>query len=119
MPKTQKPKSKFKFDEIFIVFVVILLASAVSIYNKARGPKTAEAEKLTELILDNHGASFASGGVIDENKLKEIQNMDYQSLKKSLNAKNDFCVYIEDGNGNIILAKGSNNLNKDGMECRE
>ena len=102
-----------------IVFVVILLASAVSIHNKISKPKSTEAEKLTDLILDRHGASFASGGVIDENKLKEVRSMDYSALKKSLNAKNDFCMYIEDGNGSIILAKGLSSMDKDSMACRQ
>ena len=112
-------KSKFKIDEITIAIIVILIASVISIYEKTHKPKTSEAEKITEIIMDDHGMSFASNGVIDENKLKEIKNMNYADFKKSLNAKNDFCMYIEDQNGNIILVKGPINLNKDGLHCRE
>ena len=115
------PKSKFKIDEITLVLVVALLAIFVSLSNhRSKGNSNSmEAEKITELILDDHGLSFASGGVINENKLKEIQKMHYNEFKNSLNAKNDFCIYIEDENGNIILAKGAPKLSRDGLFCRE
>ena len=112
------PKSNFKIDEITFVLIVAFIAMIVGIYNKTSKPEM-EAGKITEVILDNHAISFASNGVIDENKLSQIRNMDYKEFKSYLNAKNDFCIYIEDGNGNIILAKGSSKLGNEGMHCRE
>ena len=100
-----------------LVFIVAVIAIIAVIYNKIGTDM--DAEKITDMILDNHGASFANNGVIDENKLKEIQKMDYDELKDSINAKNDFCVYIEDENGGILLSKGSQKLNGDGTPCRE
>ena len=112
------PKSNFKIDEVTLVLIVALIAMVVSINNKVNEPKM-EAEKITEIILDEHEISFANNGIINEAKLKEIQDMNYKEFKKSLNAKNDFCIYIEDVNGNIILAKGSSKLNEDGLHCKE
>ena len=117
--QSSKPK---KIDEMMLVLIVAIIFMAVSIYdklNKTRDNPTMEAEKITEMILDNHGISFAIGGIVDEEKLKEIKNINYDDFKKSLNVKNDFCIYIEDGNGNLILAKGSSKLNKDGLYCGE
>ncbi len=110
---------KFKVDEVALAVIVILIAASVSIYYKAGRPQTAEAEKIAEAITDDHGMSFASGGVIDESKLSEVKNTKYADLKKSINAKGDFCIYMEDGNGKILLAKGSPDLNRDGLVCRE
>ncbi len=104
----------FKIDEIALVLIVAIIAIIFSISNKSNEPSKMEAERITAMLLDDHGISFASGGVIDENKLKGIQNMDYLDFKNSLKAKNDFCIYIEDENGNIILAKGSSKL---GEKC--
>lgn len=112
-------KSNFKIDEITLVLIVAVIAVAVSVYNKLNEPINMEAEKITEMILDDHEISFANNGVVDENKLRGIQNMDYAQIKKSIKTKNDFCVYIEDENGNIILAKGSQKLNGNGMHCKE
>lgn len=114
----QKTKPNFKIDEIALVFIVAIIAMLAVVYDK-KDASEIEAEKITEMILDDHGISFANNGIIDENKLKEIQRMDYDDFKNSLNAKNDFCVYVEDGNGGILLSKGSDKLNGDGIPCRE
>lgn len=111
-------KPKFKIDEIMLVLIVALIAMVVSIYNKTSKPEM-DAGKIAEIILDEHAISFVDNGVIDENKLKQIENIEYNQFKKYLNAKNDFCIYIEDGNGNILLAKGSSKLSRDGLYCRE
>ena len=115
--KHQKPN--FKIDEITLVLVVALMAVLISIYGKDNEPRVMDAEKITETILDDHALSFANNGIVDNDKLKEIQSMNYRDFKSSLKVKNDFCIYLEDENGNIILAKGSSKLSKDGLVCRE
>ena len=110
---------KIRIDEIMLVLIVALIAMIAGVSNKINKTEGIEAEKITKMILDDHSLSFASNSVVDEAKLKEIQNIGYSELKKSLKVKNDFCVYIEDWNGNVILAKGSSRLNKDGIVCRE
>ena len=112
-------KPNFKIDEITLVLIVAVIAIIVSIYDKNAQPNQIEAEKITGLILGNREASFASNGIVDAIKLKEIQNMDYNKLKIYFNARKDFCMYIEDGDGNVILAKGSSKLSKDGINCKE
>ena len=68
--------------------------------------------------MDDHDLSFASGGVVNSDKLALIQKMDYDHLKDYLNVNSDFCLYLEDEKGEIILAKGSSKLNQDGLSCR-
>ena len=109
---------KSRIDGINILAVIGALAVTASIYSELNKPKL-EAEMITNIILDNHKASFANNGIVDETKMEKIRDMDYEDLKKSLNAKNDFCVYIEDENGKMILAKGSSKLNGDGIYCEE
>ena len=116
--KHQKSKPNFKIDEIVLVLIIAIMAMVVSTYNKSNEPNVMEAEKITAMVLDEHDVSFANNGIVDNNKLKEIQNMRYTDFKNSLKVKNDFCIYIEGQNGNIILAKGSSKLNKDGLVCR-
>ena len=112
-------KINFKIDELTLVLIVAVIAIIVSIYEQNKEINMIDAEKITAMILDDHDISFANNGIVDENKLKQIQNMDYKELKDSLNVKNDFCIYLEDENGNVILAKGSSKLNKDGLFCEE
>lgn len=111
------PKPNFKIDELMLVLIVAAISMIAVVYDKT-GTKETEAEKITNMILDNHGISFASNGVVNENKLREIQKMDYGDFKRYFDVKNDFCIYIEDENGGIILAKGSEKLNGDGIPCR-
>ena len=112
-------KSNLKIDELTLILIVAFIALVISVYNKANQPQVNEAQKLTEIILDEHRLSFVNDGVIDEDKLREIQAMSYEEFKNYLNTNNDFCIYIEDEKGNIILAKGSSKLNEDGLVCSE
>lgn len=117
--KGKKNKFKFKIDEMILVLVVASLAFIVSVYEKSNDSKKIDAKEITEIILDDHFMSFVINGVVDEGKLKEIQQMDYVTLKSRLNAKNDFCVYMEDSNGNVIIAKGSSKLSSEISHCKE
>lgn len=110
-------KPNYKIDEIVLVFIVVVIVMIVSVYDQNKS-KTFEAEKITSLLLDEHVFSIANNGVVDKNKLQEIQSMDYEEFKNNLNAKKDFCVYIEDENGGIILAKGSSKLDAE-VPCNE
>ena len=104
---------KLKIDELTIVLIVAIIALIVGINDKMDEIKRIEAEKLTETLLSNNEISFVNNGIIDEYKLKEIEKMSYNDLKNALNIKNDFCIYIEDENGNVILSKGSPSLSQD------
>ena len=112
-------KPNFKIDEITLILIVAVLAIVVSFYDNTNNPGGIEAEKITSLVLDDHDFSLASNGTIDIDKLKQMQSMDYSKLKNFLKAKKDFCIYIEDGNGNLLLAKGYSKLSEDGLYCKE
>ena len=119
MEKRNK-KPNFKIDEIMLVLIVVVITVVVSIYDKKNHPNSIEAEKITELILDHNDISIVSqGSSIDQQKIKDIQEMSYSQLKGYFNVKNDFCIYIQDGNGDIILAKGSSKLSANGIDCKE
>lgn len=114
----KKRYTKFQIDEIVLVLIVAVIAMVISIFDNANSPRM-DAEKITAMVLDGHELSFVSNGVIDESKLAEVQNINYEELKDLLNVRNDFCLYIEDGDGKIILSKGASMFNGDGIYCRE
>lgn len=109
-------KNKIEGWDSILVFAGIFTVALV-IYDNLNAPM--DAKEITEIILDDNAVSFANEGIIDESRLQEIKAMDYHNFKKSLNAKNDFCIYMEDEKGNVILAKGSSRLNGDGIHCEE
>ena len=113
--KVKKPG--FRIDEIILIAIVVIVAIAVGFYDKTQKVEYVEAEKIINVVLDGGDLGFANNGTIDEAKIKEIEGMDYKELKQKLNAKRDFCVYVEDEKGNIVLAKGSPKLNSNGLSC--
>ena len=113
------PKPNFKIDEITLVLIVAVLAMLVSVYDRLNHTAQIEAEKITGIITDEHSISFASNGIVNEDKLQEFKKMDYVSLKNTLNVNNDFCINVVDGHGDLILSKGSSKFNGDGIVCRE
>ena|SRR3989344_2330837 len=120
-PRDKHPikKTSFRIDEIALVLVVVALAFAVGIYEKSSETKKIDAREITDIIFDDHSMSFVNNGIVDETKLEEIKQMDYTSLKSSLNAKNDFCIYMEDSKGNVIVAKSSSALGREISHCAE
>ena len=66
---------------------------------------------------------IVDGAIINETKLQELLGKDYQEIKKSLRIKNDFCIYFEDENGNIIYIEqnrpgvGSGTINISNVPC--
>ena len=112
-------KLNFRVDEIVLVLIVAVLAMVVGIYDKSNHTPFVEAEKITDVILGNQRINFAGNGVVDEAKLNQIKVTNYNDLKDALDIKNDFCIYIKDETGSIILAKGSPAVNIDGVRCIE
>lgn len=110
-------KKKKKFNKKIYLVSIILIALILILFRKTPNPSTQAAEKIAEIVLDDHPFSIATNGVVNESKLKEFRNMDYEELKKSMNAKGDFCIYIEDIDGNLILEKGSSELQGKGAFC--
>ena len=118
--KKASEKKRFRIDEITLVIIVIALAFIVGIYEKSgNSAKRIDAYEITEIIFDDHYMSFVNDGVIDPQKLEEIKKMDYIALKNGIDAKNDFCMYIEDTDGNVLLAKSSSKLSEEISHCRE
>jgi|TARA_Y100000310_G_scaffold288510_1_gene314173 hypothetical protein len=109
-------KSKY-IDEITLVLSVAVLAIFVTYIDAKNENPLVDAEKITGLLLENGEFGIANVGVVDENKLQQLQKMDYVELKNDLDIKNDFCMYMVDGDGNVILSKGSSEINGDEVPC--
>ena len=42
------------------------------------------------------------GIAVDEAKLEDLLEMEYSEIKKKIRVKNEFCIYLEDDEGNVI-----------------
>ena len=112
-------KTKKVTNKKWIWFFSLLVILVLLFYQKKSSSNIEEAKKIAEMVTDNHPVSITSNGVIDYGKLQELENTGYEDLKQYLGTKKDFCIYIEDGNGDVILSKGSSKLNDDEVGCVE
>ena len=68
-------------------------------------------------VVDNNNANLS--------RLNALKNTSYSELKKRLRVEGDFCIYLEDENGNVVLINnsfrgiGSPNINLSGAPCSQ
>jgi hypothetical protein len=68
-------------------------------------------------IVDNNQVNIS--------KFNELKNLSYDDLKSALRISGDFCIYLEDEKGNIVLINnsykgiGSPNINLSGTPCSQ
>ena len=65
----QTKKQNFKIDEVTLVLIVAVFAIIIGVYHDKDRQPAIDAEKITSLLMDDHEISFASGGVVNANKL--------------------------------------------------
>jgi len=112
------------------IFILVLIAFYAIFSNDSSGNSQKDLEKSAEEIiisLDANSGKQKSAvvvdGKIDENKLTELSQEDYQELKRILGVSDDFCIYIEDENGRIIpingtfVGVGGDSITIDGTPC--
>jgi hypothetical protein len=105
-------KKKKNFDELTIVMIVAVIAIIVSVIDYSNDESPLDTDKITGLIL-------AKDNIVDTIKLKEIRDTEYSKLKKDLNIDKDFCMYLIDEKGNVLLAKGSSKIDTQEARCSE
>lgn len=70
-------------------------------------------------------AALIYNGKINETKLIELSQKDYEELKRIFGTDSDFCIFIEDENGKLILINGSkagiggDSITLNGLNCNE
>ena len=60
------------------------------------------AKVLENIASENPDLGFIDGIDIDQEKLQDLLSMEYDEIKKQLRVENDFCIFLEDKDGNVI-----------------
>ena len=60
---------------------------------------------LKTLESDNQELGIIEKDKINEQRLNQLVQKDYEEIKTQVGVKNDFCIFIEDENGNVIPIK--------------
>ena len=99
------------------IFVIVII-TFFCILNMSSKPN--EPEKLKDEGETIAGILISSGAAgnqniiveekVDEEKLKELSNKSYESLKKELGIEGEFYIHFEDKDGNIIYIDEEENI---------
>jgi Tfp pilus assembly protein PilO len=96
----------------FVIFVLIIgIFYALLSHNK--GDKTQDLTLESSTVTSNLEQSNAQAsnltvidnGKIEKTKLETLYKSDYESLKKQLGIRGEFCIYVVDQFGNIVTTE--------------
>lgn len=123
-------KSQAWSIEAMIAVVIFLgvIFLFFSFFNANSGTKGEELEEDAEKLIgdiysENPNVDLLDGNKINSTKAEDLLGMNYSDIKSQLNIRNDFCLYFEDENGNIIFINythsgiGSSSINVSNVSC--
>lgn len=89
---------------IFMLIIAIFYALLTSKSKPTLENLEDDTRSVVSKISAEEGQSFGiiENGVINQEKFDELCDKDYEDVKAELGIKSDFCIYLEDENGNII-----------------
>jgi hypothetical protein len=87
---------------VFIVVFVFVLSLVSFTSRKPLQELQSETVALATAVTNDPVYAFILMGKVDKERFAGLAEMDYEVLKRELGLKNDFCIYIEDAQGNII-----------------
>ena len=113
--------------------VVIFMAAFFIFYSLLNANPNAKVGNLKEeasiiikqLISGNAPPKITDGNVVNISKVNQLKNISYDELKSRFRVENDFCIYMGDDEGNIVLIDnsykgiGAPNINISGTPCSQ
>ena len=96
-----------KFLDFNTAILLLLIISIFIIIKAALNPQIPNLEQEANIVLakltdGNEDISLLSSDQINIEKLKMLNNMEYDDVKNTLGVKSDFCIYFEDATGDIV-----------------
>mgnify|MGYP001562068343 FL=1 len=116
--------------DVMIAIVIFLGTIFVfyAIFNANQPNAAKELEKDASKVLKSVTSEETDIGImegieVDEAKLEQLLGKDYDLIKKQIRAEKDFCIFLEDENGDIIYLSpgqagiGSNKIRISDIPC--
>ena len=127
-----KPKAQSWSIDIALGVIVFMAALFIfySLLNSNTGAKASNLKEQASLVIRQIGSEESPLSIVEDkeinlSRLNELKNLSYDELKRRLRIEGDFCIYIEDENGNIVLINnsykgiGSPDINLSGTPCSQ
>ena len=121
-----KKKNLLNFNSAIILLLILAI---FVIIKTVLVPQTTNIEEDARILLDkltdgNEEMSLLSSEELIEEKLRNLDETDYNEVKSKLGVKSDFCIFFEDISGNLVkidnlnLGIGSGRIYINGEPCR-
>ena len=112
-----------------IVFIITFLV-VYGLLNESPNSKIGALRDEASIILQQIVSSDAPYRIIDSNevnvsKLNQLKNISYDELRSVLRIEGDFCIFMEDDKGSLVLMNnsyvgvGSPNIILSGVPCSQ
>ena len=126
--------SKSQAWSIDIILGVILFMAAFLIFymllNVNQNTKLAQLKEEAAIVAKQITAEYSIVGIVNdaelnETKMVKLKNTSYQDLKRILKIEGDFCIFLEDDKGNVVLINqsfrgiGAPNINISKTPCSQ
>ncbi len=111
---------------VTIFISVLIVFYSFSVLNAKEKPKELQLEAslvAKEARLHKSPIAIIDKETVNETKLGKALDKDYETIKKELGLKNDFCIHFEDEDGKVVEIKqgvtgiGSPNIKVGGIKC--
>ncbi len=111
--------------------IIIFMGAAFFFYSTFSSKQGSDAKELEDdalkvmssVVSNDPDASIVTGNEIDIDKLQALLGEDYAQIKQNLRVGSDFCIFLEDENGNIAYITpgqpgvGSDKINISNIPC--
>jgi|TARA_B100001971_G_scaffold126941_1_gene116931 hypothetical protein len=100
--KKAKKREGFNFDRA--IFLLLMLALFVIFKTSLAPPKAANLMQEAETVINILTNEKTEASLLTQNSLTEekVENLDYDEIKNIIGVENDFCIFFEDINGNLV-----------------
>ena len=127
-----KPKAQSWSLDITLAIIVFIVAFFIvyGLLNESPNTRISAMREEASIILQQIVSSDAPYRIIDSDevntsKLNELKNTSYDELRRILRIEGDFCIFMEDDKGYIVLINnsyigiGSPNIILAGIPCSQ
>ena len=131
MPRINKKSQAWSMD---IILATVIFIGAFFLYYtlissnpaaKTSSLKQDAASIIRQVATDSSDLRVIDNQMLNESRLGGLKNLSYDELKSMFRIEGDFCIYVEDDKGDIVLINnsyrgiGSSNINISGIPCNQ
>ncbi len=112
------------FSMDVILGVIVILTAFFIFYAVLNPSPDAKLRNLKEEVASEDSMlRVVDNNMINESRVGMLKNISYDDLKRRLRVEGDFCIYVEDEKGSVVLINntyigvGSPNISLSGVSC--